>query len=131
MGVFIWCVIGLFATSALIVFVLLLSEMKAISKSHDNLCSCGSLRITNDTTVIVWGHQITLNNSPQCKICTEATLEQYATCCDFCKQPICPGQLVTSHGNHRYTHADQLCSGENFIISGIWGKGRLDEYQYS
>jgi ribosomal protein L37E len=98
-------------------------------KSRKNLCSCGLPRITKETEIIVWGTQVTLTNSPQCKSCSEKSLAEWATRCDKCGTPICTGEAVAAGKTpDTYIHLDMCCPNVPILFIGFWGKGKLDHY---
>ena len=100
-------------------------------KPQQDLCSCGKPRITNLTTIIVWGHEVQLTSSPNCKNCTERYQEQYATQCNSCQEPICVGQPIgTCLTPDRFVHYNSECSVCGSFC-GHWGEGKLSPFNFS
>lgn len=99
------------------------------SKSRSNLCSCGLPRITKETEIIVWGTEVVLTNSPQCKSCSEKSLSEWATRCDKCGGPICTGEAVAAGKTpDTYVHLNMCCAPMPDLFIGFWGKGKLNPY---
>ena len=128
-----------FGMLGMVVFILALRVTMEAKKRNfydedewdSDLCSCGYPRITNPTTVIVWGHEVQLTKSPHCVKCAENYLEQYSTCCESCCLPILPGQNVAIGVNQdRYTHASYNCNPMPSMIAGHWGEGKLVEHEF-
>lgn len=99
-------------------------------KSQSDLCSCGKPRITNLTTVKVWGQIVQLTKSPQCKFCTEIYMSKWAIGCESCDAPICVGERVAKGlVPDSFTHYTIECCPCEDRFCGFLGEGKIELYE--
>lgn len=83
---------------------------------------------------LVRGSRVRLTSSPLCPGCTESYLDQYATICAVCFEPILVGEPVGvawDGAPYPYVHLTFTCADSGGQFCGHWGEGKLVPFDFS
>jgi hypothetical protein len=86
---------------------------------------CGHPGPRSNLKIQVFGHEVTVKQSPLCASCTEKRIVECSTHCAGCDFPILPGMRVAAAwvgAPHPLTHMSEEC-GDPHFYDGIWGAG--------